>query len=206
VKEVIILGKRREAASPLVRWPGAEFWGVSGSQQRYARKFPPLTDWTSWWDLHHVHKTEFHRGIREQRPRTYEWYKTLPGPESPDFRPLYTLEPHPSIPASIRFPREDVIGAFPELFDDGRFMGSCQVDLMMAYALMKGFEHIILSGHGTKMDALHAQQHKGILYWAGAARAMGVRVTMVAPSMYSAPPKIYGLEMGSWTPPVKKRR
>lgn len=209
MKEVIFLGKRREPGSPKLRWPEAHLAGTTHSNQKYP-KLGPIEDYDSWWDLHpfgplkdktgHV----FYKGIRQRRPKTYAWYRTLPGPDEPGFRPLYLLEPDPTIRAGVIFPLADVRKEFA-IFDelDQATPGgwwTCQVDLMIAYHILLGYEHIILHGHGVSQDVKHFANHRGILYWVGYARGRGVRISVLAPSWYRAPLKAYPVETGALYP------
>src|SRR3972149_1529743 len=86
MKTVIFLGKRLAPGSPRAQYPGAELWGVTQSNQRY-EKFGHIDDWTSWHDYHPVEPTPFYPGIRLGRPRTYDWYRTLPRPNQAGYRP-----------------------------------------------------------------------------------------------------------------------
>lgn len=206
MKTVIFLGKRHAPGSPRREYPGAELWGTTHSQESYERAYGRIDDWTSWWDLHPVERTPFYDGIKARRPKTYAWYQTLPAHD----RPLWMLEVDPTIPASVRFPRERVQAAFPIEDEVGQVpvggMFTCQVDWMMAYAILEGYEHIILHGHGVSQDPAHMAAHRGILYWVAVARTLGIRVTVLAPSWYRAPIKAYAVEAGGWLPATVKAR
>jgi hypothetical protein len=195
VKSVILLGKRRSPGSPREQWPGAELWGTTSSNQKYAKKHGAITDWTSWWDLHPVHPTPFYRGIRAMRPETYAWYTKLPGPDSPKYRPVWMLEKDPLVPASVAFPWREVLDWARVPDEPGAWM-TCQVDWMMAYAIREGYQHIILHGHGVSREPAHMVAHRGILHWVTVARERGVRVTIVPPSWYIAPEQPYGVAAG----------
>ncbi len=194
MKSVIFLGKRRGSGSPRVHWPEAELWGTTHSNQKY-RKHGMIEDWTSWWDLHPVKSTSFYQGIKAKRPATYAWYQTLPGPDSPNYRPVWLLEKDPTIPASVVFPWERMVDAFRIPDEPGTWF-TCQVDWMMAYAILEGYQHIILHGHGVSQEPAHMVAHRGILHWVTLARERGVKVTVVAPSWYRAPERPYGVAAG----------
>ena len=194
IREVIFLGKRTAAGSPRAQWPNAELWGTTHSNQKY-KKLGQVTDWTSWWDLHPVHPTPFYRGIIQKRPDTYRWYQTLPGPNAPGYRPVWLLEHDKTIPACVVFPWQDVLKAFPIEGETGSWM-TCQVDWMMAYAILNDYRHIILHGHGVSREPQHMVAHRGILYWIAVARSRGVKVTIVPPSWYLAPEQPYGVAAG----------
>jgi hypothetical protein len=65
---------------------------------------------------------------------------------------------------------------------------------MIAYAMFLGKKHIILNGVGTTDSAIHMHMHRDIMYWIGAARFFGVKVTIEGPSCYHPPAEMYGFE------------
>lgn len=199
MRTVIFLGKRTAPGSPRALFPDADLWGVTHSNQKYAR-LGTVDDWTAWYDLHPVEPTPFYQGIRLLRPKTFAWYRTLPA----GGRPVVLLAHDARIPASVAFPSQAIMDAFPILGEPGGWW-SCQVDWMFAHALMLGYEHIVLAGHGVSEEPQHMIAHRGILYWVGFARGRGVQVTILPPSWYRAPAKAYGLAAGRWEPPAAWR-
>jgi hypothetical protein len=197
MKSIIFLGKRTRPGSPKAQWPDAHLAGTTHSQQKYERRLGVVDNWDSWWDLHPFNETPWYAGIKKKRPKTYQWYQSLPGPGSPNYRPLWLLEPDPTIAAGVLFPVQEVLDAFPILGGNGAFY-TCQVDWMCGWALLRKYEHIILHGHGVSQDPTHMVAHRGILYWVTLARARGVKVTVVPPSWYLAPEKPYGVAAGGW--------
>lgn len=197
MKTVIFLGKRKERGSPKLRWPGAELWGTTHSNQKWARKFGTVDDWDSWWDLHPFNTVPGYLGIKKRRPETYRWYQTLPGPGQPGYRPLWLSELDPTIPAGVLFPTTRVVNAFGA---EARRWFTCQTDLMMAYAILEGYQHIILAGHCTKFETAHILDHVGMLVWMTIARERGIEVTIVKPSWYLGQAKPYGVSLDGWTP------
>jgi hypothetical protein len=196
MKEVIFLGKRTKPGSPLVDYPGAHLAGTTHSNQKWGKKYGTVDDWHSWWDLHPFDAVPGYLGIKRRRPRTYRWYQTLPGPDQPGYRPLWLAELDPTIPAGVLFPKEEVLDTFAGQAH-GRFF-TCQVDLMMAYHIMRGVEHIILHGHGTKFEHKHMVDHCGVLVWMTIARERGIKVTILPPSWYLGPKQPYGISPGHW--------
>src|SRR5689334_21183105 len=151
MKTVIFLGKRKAPGSPTAQWPGAHLAGTTHSNQKYAKRYGTVDDWDSWWDLHPFDPVPGYEGIKRRRLSTYRWYQTLPGPGEPGYRPLFLVERDPTIRAGVLFPTEEVL----DTFRAERRWFTCQVDLMMAYHIMRGYEHIVLHGHGTKFEARH---------------------------------------------------
>jgi len=159
-----------------------------------------ITDWSSWWDLHPLNPTPFYRGIKAKRPNTYSWYRTLPGPGDPGYRPLFLLDDclqeKPPIPAAVVFQWRRVLEAFPPAPGENGSWLTCQVDWMFGHAILEGYEHIILHGHGVSMEPAHMVAHRGVMHWVTLARERGIRVTIVPPSWYIAPEKPYGVAAG----------
>jgi len=204
VKTVIFLGKRTAPGSPRERWPEAELWGTTNSNVKYAQKrdkerrvIGTVDDWTAWWELHPFGPVPGYEGVKRKRPAAYRWYQTLPGPNQPGYRPLWLAELDPTIPAGVLFPKARVLDAF-KIPGEGHGWFTCQVDLMMAYAILEGYEHIILHGHGVSRELKHMIDHVGIVYWIALARERGIKVTVVAPSWYLAPKNPYGVSAGDW--------
>jgi hypothetical protein len=198
MKSVIFLGKRKAAGSPTKQWPGATLWGTTHSNQKYAKRYGTVDDWDAWWDLHPFERSESYEGIKRKRAATYRWYQTLPGPGTPGYRPLWLAELDPTIPAGVLFPKDRVLDAF-KIRGEGHGWFTCQVDLMMAYAILEGYEHIILHGHGVSRDQQHMIAHVGVVYWIAMARERGIKVTVVPPSWYIAPRHPYGVSTsGPW--------
>jgi len=183
-KTVIITGKKVTSRTPTQRWPGAELWGVTRCNVLYWHE--SLTDWTRWFDIHPVEPTDYHRGIRAKRPEAWEWYT-----RQDTTRPIYLLEPHPEVPASVAFPRERVQTALQST----RFTVS--VDWMIGLAICEGFQRIVLNGIGTRFEPDFQFAHQGILYWIGFAEGRGVEVVIEGPSCYAMPEKVYGYEVGA---------
>jgi hypothetical protein len=194
VKTVIFLGKRTSREDPLTRYPGAELWGTTHSNQRWAPKYGTIDSWHAWWDLHPFDPVPGYAGIKRNRPKTYRWYQGLPGPGKPGYRPLYLTELDPTIPAGVLFNKERILAAFdvhPKFY-------TCQVDVMLAHSILEGYEHIVLHGHGTKFEHKHMIDHCGVLVWMTIARERGIKVTILPPSWYIGPKQPYGISAGNW--------
>ena len=193
MKTVVIHGKVIEPVSPKVQFPDADLWVCTHTQQQYTKRGARLDDWDEWFELHPVERTPFYAGVRHLRPNTLAWYRTLPA----HGRPLWMLTVDKTIPASRRFPIEDVEAAFPPDPNEDGHHWTCQVDYMIPYAILRGYDHIVLHGHGVESKRIaHMLDHRGILYWIGFARGRGVRVTVLKPSWYRAPKKRYAYETG----------
>lgn len=197
MKTVVIHGKVLKPISPKVQYPDADLWGCTHTQLQYRRMNASLDNWDEWFELHGVEPTSFYPGVRALRPKALAWYRTLP----PNDRPLWMLDHYPDIPASQRFPIEEVMAAFPIEDDPGQpttGMWTCQVDYLMAFAILRKYDCIVLHGHGISQSPAHMASHFGILYWVAVARERGIQVTIHAPSWYRAPRRPYGIASGGW--------
>jgi len=202
LKTVILHGKRAvpDEPSPRVGREHAELWtGYMGVHD----------DWTRRFDPHPVeHTKHYPDGIKGRRPDVWEYYKGLPpvtmkpdrfsqryAPSTWDGRPVYLLEQHPEVPASLAYPLD--------LFTRrAQLRMTCTVDMQMALAVEEEFKHIILHNIGLITDewettALNPEwqmRHKGILYWIGVCEAAGVTVDVEGDSIFAPSGKVYGHE------------
>lgn len=196
MKTVVLLGKRTSRESPKVQWPDCHLAGTTHSQMKWGPKYGVIDDWDSWWDLHPFNPVPGYAGIKRRRASTYHWYQTLPGPDQPGYRRLYLTELDPTIPAGVLFDQDRILEAFPREVH-GRWF-TCQVDLMMANFILEGYDHIVLHGHGTKLEREHMIAHVGVIYWIAIARERGIKITIVPPSWYLGPKYPYGISPGHW--------
>lgn len=178
MKSVILGGFRHTVESPRLHFPEAELWGQSTSARAWQWV---LYDWSRWFDVHQVGPRVGYPGIRIQRPDVLNWY-ALQGPE----RPIYMVERHPLIRASVPYPRE----AMEAQFGAGRF--GCQLDYMAALALSEGFDRWILYGvgqpyvadpYGAKAEKWF-RLHCTFLWWLRLARERGVEIVFDGPNMF----------------------
>lgn len=196
MKSVIFLGKREHPGSPKDKWPDADLWGTTHSYTKYLKRCGPINDWDAWFDLHPFNPVPGYIGIKRRRPQTYRWYQTLAGPTDDAYRPLWLAETDPTIPAGKRFPTEQILAAFPKY---QRWFVS-QTDWMVAYAIMQGYERIILHGHGMKFEVTHMLDHCGMLVWMTVARERGIQVDIIGKSWYLGQAKPYGVSLDGWQP------
>lgn len=193
-KTVIIHGVRitKDFRSPREGREHAELWGLTRANQKFWAG--RLTDWTRWFDIHPLESSGEWQGIRERRPQAWQWYQ-----EQDPLRPIYMAAKHRQIPASVEFDLARVQAEFAlvESLERGvepcrQF--TCMLDYVIAFAILEGFERIILNGIGFATDHGHQYVHRGILYWLGFARGAGVEVLIDPPSVYAMPKQIYSYE------------
>lgn len=184
IKTVVIHGKRVSWDSPKARWPHAELWGMTRCNTLFWGE--SLTDWDRWFDVHPVDPTDYHQGIKAKRPEAWDWYA-----RQDTARPIYLLEPHPEVPASVAFPRQRV----QDFHRTTRFTVS--VDWLVGLALCEGFQRIVFNGVGTRFHPDFQFAHQGTLYWVGYLDGKGIELLFEGPSCYAPPEKVYGYEVGA---------
>lgn len=126
--------------------------------------------------------------VKPQWPDYLEWLRHCP-------RPLFMLEKHKDIPASIRYPRERIFGEHRGLLS-GNVVFTSQTDFMIALALSEGVTHIGLFGvqyTAPIRDGDRNEQLLGLHYWAGVANGKGVSI-VVPDGHPSFIHEIYGME------------
>jgi hypothetical protein len=193
-RTVIIHGIRitKELVSPRAGRSYADLWGLTRCNQKYWGG--RLTDWTEWFDMHPLESSGEWLGIRARRPEAWAWYA-----EQEKGRPIWMAAHHPQIAASQRFPLEALQQHFPVVQDlaigvEPCRQFTCMLDYVIAFAIYRGYRRIVLNGIGFATDAGHQFVHRGILYWIGFARGLGVEVLVDAPSVYRMPEQLYGYE------------
>ena len=143
---------------------GAERWCMNNPRGMWGHYPHVSKGWTRWFNFHSMK----HQLARY--PHGVKWFR-----EKDTSRPIYLQKVDPTIPASVAYPREAVMAHFandgiPETFF------TCSCSLMLALAIMEGFERIELYGFMCKKDYEHAFERPCIAYWVGRARGAGISV------------------------------
>ena len=214
-RTVIIHGRSAsdDEVSPRVGREDCELWlGYTGVHK----------DWTRRFDVHPVeHAEHYHDGIKGKRPEQWEEYRQEPHIPSwatavaggEDFnRPIYLLEAHPEVSASVAYPLAEVQEKLPALVNPSRL--TTTVDMMCALLLVEKFQHVIFHNIGlitddwqtTALNPEWADRHKGIFYWLGVLEASGIPVDIEGDSIFKAPTKVYGYETAGRDYGIAQRR
>jgi hypothetical protein len=200
MRTVIIHGKKVTDLSPRAGRPEADLWGVTRANCRFWKG--KLLDWTAWYDVHPLAATTGFPGIPERRPDAWAWMLAQDGT-----RPIYLQAPEAHatanqalalkrfnmIPGARRFPIREIQAAFPINGEPNRWFIE-QAGMMIAKAILDGYERIILNGIGTQTTFEFERAHRSILYWIAFARGRGVQVEVEGPSIYHTPRAIYAYE------------
>src|SRR3990167_9341880 len=171
VRKIAIMGCAA-TSSHLAPWtdPSYQIWGCSGALQPQLKRPPD-----AWFELH---------DLPSCRPLwTAEYWQFLCRSTSP----VYLIEPHPEIPASKAFPRDELIAAF------GRYFFTSSIAWMMAYALHY-CEPVEIALYGIDMagDGEYQEQRAGCHHFISIALHRGIQVTAPPESSLLNPPPIYG--------------
>jgi hypothetical protein len=203
MKTVIIHGKRllgNHYVSPRHGRPACELWGIARANPLFWLN--RLTDWTRWADLHPLVTTRTFPGIAERFPEEWRWMQAQDGT-----RPIYLQAPeaHPrevqeqalrrfeEIPGAVRFPLADIQARYPIDGEPNRWFVD-QTALLIAFACVEGFTHIILNGVGQSRRPDFILSHLSHLYWLAFARGLGVTVTIEGPSFLHTPDGVYAYD------------
>lgn len=200
---VIIHGKRVTQKSPRAGRDAA-LWGVTRANVKFWGE--SLTDWTEWFDMHPLVATHQFDGIAARRPEAWRWYA-----KQGTARPIWLQAPEDharehwaeaerrfkEIPGAQPFPLKAIQRALPINGEPNRWF-TCQVDMMLAKAIVDGYRTVILNGIGVASQITYQHLHRGIPYWIGFARGHGVDVVVEGPSTYHTPQKVYAYERLSY--------
>lgn len=171
-KTVYICGTARNLALMPEPKPGIEVWASNcarGTIMRNARIIEK-SEWTRWFNIHST------KHMRETYPKWHDWYKQ-------QVKPIYLRDVDPQIPASVRFPREEVQNYFggPQMGSPGRYF-TFTAAWLTGLAIMEGFERI--EYHGFALRDKPARTHDCyrferpcFWYWVKQARDRGIEVT-----------------------------
>jgi hypothetical protein len=176
LKVLQICGRAPAAALVPPDIPGAERWIVGSTYHEHVG-----TAYTRVFDVHPVETADHHKGILALRPDAWRWY----GAQD---RPVYLIEAHPDVPASVPYPRAR-LNAFGVR---GACALSSSVDHMLALALLEGFTEIHLCGVRMISVEEWVTQRECLAYWIGRADAMGVEVITDPVAALCAPERVYG--------------
>ncbi len=150
-----------------------EIWGLNEAHYAYFPRFD------RWFEMHD-------RNLMEQPWRNadhFEWLKECR-------LPVYMQSQHDDIPASVGFPRDQVIEEFGDYF-------TSTVPYMLALAIYEGFSEIHLYGVDATSRTDYESQKASIEYFIGIARGRGITVYIPDDSNLLKAKRAYGYQSGS---------
>lgn len=178
LRKIALLGSY-EASLAYAPWndPSWEFWGHAASRGMYRRQPDRYFD---------RHRRECWTKSNNKGDAYLRWLAT-------NTVPIYMLERYPEIPASIRYPFEQVS------FGMARKYFTNHAAYMIALALMEGVTHLGFFGinYGKTVangaDHEYGTQRGSCEYWMGRAEGAGVQLVLPdACTLLAEPKEIYG--------------
>ena len=145
--------------------PEVELWGLNNQAEWMPR-------WDRWFLIDSPDM-----GGRLVRPG-FEWCKTADVP-------VYMLDKHPDVPTSVRFPIEDILARYGDLY----FTSS--IAYMIAMAVHENVDEIRLIGINLANHTEYVMQRACAEHWLGVAKGQGIRVWLPDSS-----PMLKGVQYG----------
>jgi hypothetical protein len=134
--------------------------------------------WLKRWDrLFQIHKKfDYSRSNNQNDPQHWAWLKSQPGPGQDGFKPVYMQEVDPEVPASVKFPKDEIVARFlpgyRRIAKDGEeqieYFGST-VEYMVALALYEDVEEIQIWGVEMASNTEYRDQRASGSFWLGIA-------------------------------------
>lgn len=158
--------------------PTWEIWACSTAHQHLSR-------WERWYEIHDLEYLRMaHPDQCLGEDGYFQWMKDSKVP-------IYMQEQFPFIPASVRYPREEVLQKFPRYFES-------TIAWMTAHAILEAKETNIttLGVYGVSMDVPeeYAHQRANMEWLLGIAHGMGIRVIVPAEARLLKSRRLYGFE------------
>lgn len=184
IRKVALVGSAESVAHAPFHDPSWEIWTHAITQGKCPRM-------DRVFEMHPEHVWREH--VKPQWPTYLKWLRRCP-------HPVFMLEKHPDIPASIRYPRERIFGECRAMI--GRLHFGSQADYMIALALSEGVTHLGLFGvqytsqvgDGVTRD----EQLLAFKFWLGVAAGRGVSIVLPeGHPTFNIPAEVYGLESHS---------
>lgn len=174
---VAILGFFGNRAEAPLDDPSFEIWGLNQLYQVYSDELR----WDRWFEMHAL---DF---LKKWNPPYVEWLKAQPAG-----RPIYMQEHHDEIPASVRYPRQEVNDFLSKSFGFSYDYFTSTFSYQMALALYDRFSTIGIYGMGLVEDGECYFERSGLEYLIGIAQGSGVRVLLESGSPLLKIHYVYG--------------
>lgn len=202
-KKVAIVGFA-SSSRDLAPWNDTsyEIWTLNHAYQ-WARR------WDRWFEIHpkdHVEKNLIRDGQAHDGNEHLKWLQTRTADVTDGaYGPIYMQEHFPDIPASTRFPREEINAWFARngldvALTEGWYAEdyyTSSISQMLALAFYLGFGEIHLYGIDLLQDEEYFYQRAGAEYLIGWGRGRGHRIYIPRPSALCKANYTYGY---SWPP------
>jgi hypothetical protein len=174
LRKIGFLGSH-EASLKFAPWGDAswEFWGHASSRGMFRQQPHRFFD---------LHRKECWAKSNNKGQKYLNWLASNPVP-------IYMQDRFPEVPASIRYPFEQVC------YGIKRKYFTSHVAYMIALALSEGVTHLGFFGVNYSPDCEYGTQRGSTEYWMGRAEALGVHLEMPETCTLLADPKeLYGYQ------------
>lgn len=182
--------------------PDFEIWGVNEAANK-----PWMKRWDRMFQMHG--RWNFSRLNNPNDPNHFEWLKSLPGPESPDFRPVYMQMGWSDIPASVALPRDAIENEFLRPFhqrirypageaeyqEDAKGYFASSAAYMCAMAAFEGFPEVHLYGFTMRSDTEYQYQRENGSFWLGLLMGRKIKIVLPDPCDLLTASGLYGYEV-----------
>ena len=155
--------------------PSWEIWGISPFNHNLMGR------WDVWFELHDA-KMFLEQGWD---PGFWEWMQKQE-------KPIYLQEKQKDIPASIKFPKDKLLKAFPMAAERNFFQSS--ISWMIALAIVEGATEIGVWGVDMARDSEYAEEKPSCTYFLGIAEGRGVKVHLPIESDLMHSVGLYGFD------------
>jgi len=171
--KIAIVGTAEPSSSDVERLYGSRFeiWGLNQLYITLPRveKFA-----TAWFQLHDD------CAILQRDYKTIDWMARQKFP-------IYMIEKHKDVPASVKYPKSEIVEAFGTYFTNA-------IAWMLALAIHKEPDEIHLYGCDMSTKDEYAVQRPCLEYFIGIARGAGIRVYIPPSSDLLKSSRLYGFE------------
>jgi len=173
-----------------------EIWSLNHAYTHVPR-------WDRWFEIHpraHFQRDLLRDGMPQDGQRHVDWLKQEPSGR----RPIYCQEHYDDIPASVRWPRDEINAWFRKNgglmleeagLADGYFADDYYTSTpgqMLAHAIYEDFDEIHLYGIDMLQSEEYFYQRSGCEYYIGFARGRGTKVYIPQTSALCKANYVYG--------------
>jgi hypothetical protein len=149
--------------------PEWQIWGLNDSHGDLPR-------WDRWFQ---IHSRQIIAGLKNAEEHT-AWLKAQD-------KPIYMIDHYPDIPASVKFPKDEIIQRFGRYFNN-------TVSWLIGKALMEGATSIAVYAVDMAAASEYGTQRPSCEYMIGIARGMGVEVIIPEQSELLKCAWLYGFD------------
>lgn len=147
--------------------PNCEIWPLNQLYIAWPRicpenRMPERQNVTRWFQIHHRHS--YDQTINRDHSH-HDWLT-----QQKNF-PIYMMDKEPDIPASCKFPKEELLDTFRRYFTNS-------ISWEIALAIHEGFKKIYIYGVDMAQDSEYAFERPSVEYFCGFAEGRGIELVV----------------------------